>query len=649
MSHNHGGGGGGGGMGGGMAMGTALFQETNIHLAQSFWLRRCRSESVQFPTRPSNRITQIWATATAIVREAGHPQLYIPVRGLRWATPPPLGRVLVLLAYWAVIVYMMADGAVVKDAYFWERIGFRNAWVTLMQMPLVFLLAMKANPVSLIAGVSHERLNWLHRWVGRTMFVTATVHGFHFWTEWVRADFVEAQLRILPSIKYGLGAWGLLVWTFLVGVRPLRGMAYELFVAQHVLTAAVFLWLVYVHIPDYAQQYLWFSVALICFDRLARWAFLAWQNTRLRPNRSTCKGMRRLGHEVQFRAVGPSTTVLTIKDVHFSWKAGQYLYLWLPRIGPLEAHPYTIACAHQLQDTCVCNSIQLVIRSHGGFSKRLHRYAQKALESSSSSSSSSSGGKKETLTGFVMGPYGAPPRWDIYETMVLISASTGASFTLPILESIVQSRRRGCTTRVEFVLLACQGEEIEFYTRRLRASMDRAQQAGLELRVHIAITRSGKAREGEASAAVLLCPDEVGDDNDDDDEHRGGSSGKSFSPFSVQPHRRVPSDGSVDGECCREKGAARDPEKGDEVPLTSRARSGSMAGMVTEYYSRPDLEELIREPVEASGGETSVVVCGGQSLTSSVRNCVAALSDERAVHKGTGAQGIHLFVEEYSF
>ncbi|KAF9875349.1 metalloreductase transmembrane [Colletotrichum karsti] len=638
MSHNHGGSGG----GGGMAMGTALFQETNIHLAQSFWyiiagvvgflgiirgvnylegrrrLKRCRSESVQFPTRPSNRITQIWATATALVREAGHPQLYIPFKGLRWATPPPLGRVLVLLAYWAVIIYMMASDAVIKDAYFWERIGFRNAWVTLMQMPLVYLLAMKVNVVGFITGTSHERLNWLHRWVARTMFVTATVHGFHFWTEWVRADFVETQLKIMPVTKYGLGAWGILIWTFVSGLKPIRGMAYEVFVLQHILSAVLFIWLVYVHIPVYARQYLWFTVALICFDRLARWALLAWQNTRLRPSGSSCKGMKRLGHEVQVRAVGSSTTVLTIKDVHFSWKAGQHLYLWLPRVGPFEAHPYTIACAHQMPETCICNSIQLVIRTHGGFSQRLHAFARKNEES----------GKKDTLTGFVLGPFGAPPRWDIYETMVLISASTGASFTLPILESIVQSRRKMCTTRIEFILMACQGEEIEFYTQRLRESMDRAQQVGIELQVHIAITRSGKAKEGEVSMVLYA-----------DHDASSGSSAQ---------HRRIASDGSVHGGRFHEKGVL-DLEKGDEVPLTPRERSGSTTGMVKEYYSRPDLKELIREPVEAAGGETSIVVCGGQSLTSSVRNCVAALSDERAVHKGTGAQGIHLFVEEYSF
>uniref|UniRef100_L2GBJ1 ferric-chelate reductase (NADPH) n=1 Tax=Colletotrichum fructicola (strain Nara gc5) TaxID=1213859 RepID=L2GBJ1_COLFN len=573
MSHDHGGSSSGGDMGG-MTMGTALFQDTNVQLAKSFWyiiagvvgflgiirginylegrrrLKRCRSESVQFPTRPTSHITQIWATATALAREAGHPQLYIPIKGLRWATPPPLGRVLVLLAYWAVIIYMMAADAVVKDAYFWERIGFRNAWVTIMQMPLVYLLSMKT------------------------------------------------QLKIMPYIKHGMGAWGLLVWAFVSGVKPVRGMAYEVFVVQHVLSAVIFIWLVYVHIPVYARQYLWFTVALICFDRLARWALLAWQNTRPRLGKSSsssCKGMKRIGHEVQVRAVGSSTTVLTIKDVHFSWKAGQHLYLWLPRVGPFEAHPYTIACAHQLPETCICNSIQLV---------------------------------KDTLTGFVLGPFGAPPRWDIYETMVLISASTGASFTLPILESIVHSRRRICTTRVDFILMARQGEEIEFYTQRLREAMNRAQEVGLELRVHVAITRSGKAREGEMTTVLY--------------SDRDTSSGSSAQ------HRRIASDGSEDGGGYQEKGVMDVEKGGAGAPLTPR-RSGSSTGMVKEYYSRPDLKELIRDPVEAAGGETSVVVCGGQSLTSSVRNCVAALSDERAVHKGTGAQGIHLFVEEYSF
>jgi len=64
---------------------------------------------------------------------------------------------------------------------------------------------------------------------------------------------------------------------------------------------------------------------------------------------------------------------------------------------------------------------------------------------------------------------------------------------------------------------------------------------------------------------------------------------------------------------------------------------------------RPHLAATIREAVETAEGETCVVVCGGKSLSGDVRNVVARLSDERAVHKGTGAQGIALWVEEFGF
>ena len=43
--------------------------------------------------------------------------------------------------------------------------------------------------------------------------------------------------------------------------------------------------------------------------------------------------------------------------------------------------------------------------------------------------------------------------------------------------------------------------------------------------------------------------------------------------------------------------------------------------------------------MEDAWGETAVVVCGGKEIVSRTRNCVAALSDERAVHKGDGRAG----------
>lgn len=534
-----------------------------------------------------------------------------------------MGRVMVLLVYWAVVIYMATDGAIVKDAYFWERIGFRNAWVTVTQLPFLYLLASKSSIIGAIAGSSYERLNWLHRWVARTMFVTATVHGWHFWSEYQRAGIVSYMIKMMPMIKYGLGAWGLLLWANVSTLAPLRHWNYELFVAQHMLTWILFLWVIHAHVPSYAQYNVWFAVAALCFDRFYRTVLLIWQNVKFRPNRSGCKGGQRIGHQAQIRAVGEDIAVVTIKDVHFSWRAGQHLYMWIPKIGLADHHPYTIACAHSLPGTCICNSIQLVVRKHKGFSRRLHSHAKKMQAS----------GKKETVTAFVSGPYGLPPLWDVYETLVLISASTGASFTLPILESVLQSKQRTvCTRRIDFLLAAKKGDEIDYYVQRLYDMMDKASDAGIELSVHIHVTQ-GPPVATLASKA------------DSSEKLAGGasssSSGSAFGPSSNRGSLVKP-----------ELVASMDIEKQGGHGGGGGARPGSSASRdshVHQSSSRPSIEGFIRDPVEATGGETSVVVCGGRSLVAAARNCVAKLSDERAVHKGTGAQGIHLHVEEYCF
>lgn len=647
-------------MSGGMDMGTNLFQSTNMSMARIFWymiagvvgltiacrwafyyqwrqrsvlspricrwtsppqsdhayrLRTCSTSAVQYPTRPTNRVEEFWATITAVGREISYPQLYIPSRWFSWATPPSMGRVIILLVYWAVIIFYMASDAIVFDAYFWERIGFRSAWVTVMQVPLLYLLATKCSILGIFAGISYERMNWMHRWVARTMFVTGAVHGWHFYQEWVLADFVQLEFEMMPIIKYGIGAWAILGLQLVIGFAPIRHLAYEVFVAQHILSAAFFLWLLYVHVPSYAVYNVWFAIAALCFDRVYRIVLLLWQNIKLFPDKSKCKGGQRIGHHTQVKAIGDSITVLTIKDVHFRWRPGQHLYLWIPQIGIGEAHPYTIACAHRLSGTCICNSIQLVVRKHKGFSRRIHDFAMKA----------EAVGKKETLTAFVTGPYGVPPRWNIYETLILVSASTGASFTLPILESVLRAKQKICTKRIDFLLAAKQGEEINFYVQRLHEFISLASNVGIELSVYVAVTRDPSSSVQQNREPSVL---------------RTATASSSGSAIGLTE------------DAIEKPGGASPADVEKSAASLARFRPGSSASNdshVHQLTSRPDIESFIRGPVEATGGETSVVVCGGKSLVSRVRNCVASLSDERAVHKGTGAQGIHLHVEEYCF
>ncbi|KOS22226.1 Ferric/cupric reductase transmembrane component 7 [Escovopsis weberi] len=621
------------------------------HIGALQRLKAARDPSISQPTRPLSFLGQAWATATAMAREMGHPQLLVSLRGFSWATPPPLGRVLVLLAYWAMIVYFMAWRVSVHDVNYWERIGYRNAWVTLTQLPMLYLLSAKVNIIGFLVGTSHERLNWLHRWVARTMFVTATCHGFHFWTEWVRADFVAYELSLMPMVRYGLGAWGILLWSVVAGFLPIRRLSYELWLLQHVAASVVMLVLVYLHVPTNGRYLFWMTVSFLVFDRVARWALLLWQNLHFGAKGSPCQGKRRIGHKIMLRAVGDSTTVAVIKDVQFHWTAGQHLYLWIPRLGPLEAHPYTIACASRIRGTCCCNSIQLIVRKHKGFSKRLHDHALQR--------------PNIPLTGFLSGPYGAPPRWDIYETMVLIGASTGASFTVPILESAANADTTACLRRMDVVLTAKTKAELEYYLKRSRRAGRALRGKGVDVRLHVAITGC----QGDASRPTFASSLEQ--DSSFEMEEKNTSTGRNSledgrptSGSTADTDTKTDPKANLAGQsscCCTKpgRGAASDDEDEDDIDDNGDKNKNNNAShsegpcpipeSITEYTCRPDLEALIRDPVEHARGETAVVVCGGPEVVARTRNRVSALSDERAVHKGTGAQGIYLHVEEYSF
>lgn len=67
------------------------------------------------------------------------------------------------------------------------------------------------------------------------------------------------------------------------------------------------------------------------------------------------------------------------------------------------------------------------------------------------------------------------------------------------------------------------------------------------------------------------------------------------------------------------------------------------------FSGRPQTKEIIRRSLEQAFGESAVVVCGPQGLVSDVKQNVVELSDERAVHKGTGAQGVYLHTESFGY
>ena len=591
--------------------------------------RSSHALSLSHPTRPRNLASQAYATTLAIFREISYPQVIQITRpGWAWLSPPPLGPSLVILTYWIIITLFLTTGSIVHDAYYWERVGFRAAWVSVTQVPFIFLLAGKVNIASFLLGSSYVDVNWLHRWVSRTLFVTVTIHGSFFLSEWVRADFVRIELEMMPMVKYGLGLWAVLAWTTISSLVPLRRLCYEFFVLQHIVSAGVFLWLLYIHVPAYASYNVWMAVAFALSGPVYRFCILLCQNNPIRKKTFGRNAGKRLGYSAELKALAGEITKLTVRDVGFSWKAGQHVLLWCPTLGLLESHPFTIANTPKENCENGLNNVQLIIRARAGFTRKLLRHAISSQATSSA-----------TMAAFLIGPFGNLPTWNTYETLVLVCASTGASFTLPILETVLNDPC--CMKRVDCLFLVRHKSHIDGYLSRLRAAVSHPRSSEVSLQIIVAVTGKQADRIGEDDTALELGSLSI------------SSSSDAPAEISTQSHATTIDRSSFSCDEIAADFKMENSTKGEEHNVGIRFPGGypthrtERGGSFQYTVGRPSLGNFLREPVEASAGETSVVVCGGKSLTATVRNHVAILSDERAVHKGTGAQGIHLHVEEF--
>ena len=94
-------------------------------------------------------------------------------------------------------------------------------FLALAQLPIVFLFATKNSILSLLLGPGngYEKLNYIHRWSGRGMFLGAVIHG----SLWIR-NHIQYNLPILGQQKEtsGVAALALLCIIVLSSLRPVR-------------------------------------------------------------------------------------------------------------------------------------------------------------------------------------------------------------------------------------------------------------------------------------------------------------------------------------------------------------------------------------------------------------------------------------------
>jgi ferric-chelate reductase len=116
----------------------------------------------------------------------------------------------------------------------------------------VFLFASKNSPAALLLGKGYEKLNWVHRWAGRLLFLMATIHGSLWMNNRLRSGQGDL-LRTGLKEREGQAAYGALCMIVLLSLRPVRVYAYQFFY----LTQCVSLLVLLFHETESDAQYTW--------------------------------------------------------------------------------------------------------------------------------------------------------------------------------------------------------------------------------------------------------------------------------------------------------------------------------------------------------------------------------------------------------
>jgi predicted ferric reductase len=573
------------------------------------------------------------------------------------------------------------------DKWSWEDIGYRTGFVSIAQLPLIVLLAGKDNIIGMLMGVGYERLNWLHRWTARTLWLTATLHMGFWFRSWARYNYITTKLTTDPITQRGFSAWCILTFVVITTIWPIRRLKYELFVITHLITFAGFIAAVWLHAPKEVKIWVWLPIGIFILDRLLRARRVLYLN--LTPFHFWKRKVEGLwANSATFTPLSGDVTRITIENPAFRWKPGQHVFLSCHSVIPLQSHPFTIASLP------TDGKLEFLVKAQRGGTKTFLDHAGKGATLPLTSRKVSLRPNRVGLEG----PYGCIRDLGQFDSIIFFAGSTGATFTIPHMRNIVQSWRqddhhggrnfwttsgKAITRRVRFVWVIKARHQLDWFKAQLEdviqaTTLHHASvpDADKEVEISIYVTcdeelvaerntpksccRPSNYEEAEKSSALI---------NDQKTDEKEGTRDvlEVMSLASTEQTSSSQGGCAPDGSCCCR---ATVVDESDAPICTCSHLPKESASSTPRIQPKEDVQEkpganfnrpmrlvsgrprpgnIIRKVLEEAEGESAVVVCGPRGLQDDVRATVVSLSDERAIHKGTGAQGIYLHVEGFCY
>ncbi|ETW84033.1 ferric reductase [Heterobasidion irregulare TC 32-1] len=386
-----------------------------------------------------------------------------------------LFEIFITLAYLAALLTWEFVHTNNLDPDFWSN---KAAHLAAIQVPLLPALSSKNNVIGWLTGVSHEKLNVLHRSVARCILVLIWIHlwGRH------RIGFTGADdLSVFHWERLGLAAGTIYTLTIILTLRPIRLLSHEVFYFTHIILVFAFVLLAYFHTltPGFSY-YIWPTWVVWGFERLFRLARYLTLNVFPRPSHS----------KARLSLISSDSLRLTlIRRIPLGWMPGQHVFLAFPTVSnvPLESHPFTIA--NIPKEGRGEQELVFIIRGREGLTKRL---VERAAEKD---------GVKIPV--FLDGPYGNPTNLRPYTTCVFIAGGSGVSYTLPLLLDLVKRVRDGTALakRILFVW-AIRDEEYLEWVAGLLADVISTVPPSLSIDIDLYVT--GTSTQAKAASDLPL-------------------------------------------------------------------------------------------------------------------------------------------------
>ncbi|KAJ5752731.1 hypothetical protein N7520_009648 [Penicillium odoratum] len=541
-----------------------------------------------------------WQRLIAVIRYLSYRGFH--VKALRWNSAP-LG-VLLLGAAGTVFFFCMD---LIPQPYYWPSLDFggspplatRSGWMALACMPFIFATATKTNWITLLTGVSHEKLQVFHRWISYAFFILALLHTFPFIVYHIR--FHDMMMQVEMSLLFywtGIVAIIFQTWLTFASHSVIRKFGYEFFKATHFFAAVMFVLIFFWHCDYTLTSWHYFiataAVYVPCF---------------IFPMLRTCfeYGLRQ---RAQVSVEENGFIRITI-PVDFTWRPGQHCFLRFTSFGilpALSAHPFTI-CSLPSRQLGVKSQLIFYIRHQGGFTAKVYDYAMKHPNA--------------MVPVLIDGPYGGINMQSYFQSdhLLVIAGGSGVCWTLPFIEQFITCR----STPIDEEYGLAEERDIKQATSDNESRRVCKISVPSSLRLILA-TKDITSRAWYIRAVNKLLA-----------EH---SMANSLPKIQIQVH--------LTGEAIEE---IHSSEEQSALPEKSNGgrKPAETSTSVEECEGRPQLPIIIQEVARAMevGESLGVYVCGPTTMQNDARNAVADVNLN--ILQGSKSGGAYLHCEHFSW